>query len=90
MATVPLVSGGSVDNGDTYTLCGAFAFSIGTSPSWTYFGHGPAYNFDMLIAGGSAIDGSEPTLFMGLYNFSAADPITRQNWDVGSAKKYHI
>ena len=41
----------------------------------------------MLLAGGSAIDGSEPILFMGLYNFSAADPITRQNWDVGSAKK---
>lgn len=40
----------------------------------------------MLLAGGSAIDGSEPILFMGLYNFSAADPITRQNWDVGSAK----
>ena len=40
----------------------------------------------MLLAGGSAIDGSEPILFMGLYNFFAADPITRQNWDVGSAK----
>ena len=39
-----------------------------------------------LVAGGSAIDGSEPIRFMGLYNFSAADPITRQNWDVGSAK----
>ena len=32
----------------------------------------------MLLAGGSAIDGSEPILFMGLYNFSAADPITRK------------
>ena len=40
----------------------------------------------MLVAGGSAIDGSEPILFMGLYNFSAADPITRQNSDAGSAK----
>lgn len=53
-----------------------------------YVWHGIKYK--MLLAGGSAIDGSEPTLFMGLYNFSAADPITRQNWDVGSAKKYHI
>lgn len=38
----------------------------------------------MLLAGGSAIDGSDPTLFMGLFDFSAADPITRSNWDVGS------
>ena len=44
----------------------------------------------MLLAGGSAIDGSEPIRFMGLYNFSAADPITRQNWDVGSTKKIPI
>ena len=42
----------------------------------------------MLLAGGSAIDGSEPILFMGLYNFAVTDPITRQNWDVGSANKY--
>ena len=39
---------------------------------------------------GSAIDGSEPTLFMGLYNFAVTDPITRQNWDVGSAKNIPI
>ena len=42
-------------------------------------------DYKLLLAGGSAIDGSEPTLFMGLYNFSVADPITRSNWDVGSA-----
>ena len=39
----------------------------------------------MLLAGGSAINGSEPVLFMGLFDFSAADLITRTYWDVGSA-----
>ncbi len=40
----------------------------------------------MLFAGGSAIIGSEPTLFMGLLSFHASNKITDKSWDCGSAK----
>lgn len=79
-----LFAGGGTYNKDTH-LCGILSLGVDCLISNTHFGDGSAYNLDMLIAGGSAINGSEPTLFMGLFNFSAADPITRANWDVGSA-----
>ena len=72
-----LIAGGGIAGGDTFL--GLFTIDISPLPTWGSIYIGSAF------AGGSAINGSEPTFFMGLFNFSAANPITRTNWDVGSA-----
>lgn len=80
-----LFAGGGTYNKDTH-LCGILSFGVDCLISSTHFGDGSAYNFDMLIAGGSIA----ASLTGGIFTFYVASLPSWFTWDFGSAKKYHI